>query len=558
MFPHRSARSNFIDITLLGKHIVRLLLARSTPVTVLDVIFHADELQAIRDDYPEAASLLTVVVGDIRDPDALRGTVTPDVAGVIHLAAVSRVLWCLNNEPDCMDINVRGTQLVLDALTILNRGDSGKRWLLLASSRGVYGNGNSDGGLITEDDDKIPANVYGSSKLKAEQVIERHLASSDSGKMSAIALRLSNVYGGVDDHVERLVPSLMTQALSNQLIQIVGGKQNVSSQIPTSSGRRAEISKLAQLDMLHIDDCMAAFMLAIDRLERSRTSRFSFGRNELESFNVASGSLARSQDLVDTIIGLFDSKSPVQSLTGDDRFPNVYRGSTAKAAKILGFKAKIDIDEGILRLARAYLTKTERFLTKKIATRCDVPAPVDLQKLDQCSILFMGSIAGHLDAIKPDHDYWTTTRTIQPSDPKLQAPLMYLAVRTTQSGVTKVIISQGKDGPRLTLPAGHGSSPQPGFVNLKAVKPAQLVEGDVSEWDMTVDAETGTVRLILPRSNLHLAPPILDDDPFSLVPKNDDDPGLFRITPICCPTPGPWPFSKDNRECSISNLRRGT
>lgn len=212
---------------------VRRLLARSIPVTVLDKIFQPNELEDIHDTIPNARSLLRVKIGDIRDPAALAEVMTDDVVGVMHLAAASRVLWCLENEADCWDVNERGTQVVLDALTDLNRRNGGRRWFVLASSREVYGDAKVL--PVTEDSEKIPANIYGASKLKAEHVLERHLDvvknDKGAGSLYAIALRLSNIYGGVYDHVERLVPSIVTQALAHQTIQIVGGQQEVSPTI---------------------------------------------------------------------------------------------------------------------------------------------------------------------------------------------------------------------------------------------------------------------------------------------------------------------------------------
>jgi nucleoside-diphosphate-sugar epimerase len=209
-------------------------------VTVLDKIFYPDELDSLSSSLPSSArypgyrsSLLTVQIGDIRNTTLLSEVITPDVVGVIHLAAVSRVLWCLENEADCSDVNERGTQVVLDALTVMNGKDKGKRWFILASSREVYGNPSyGDEKPTTEDAERRPANVYGASKLAAENVVTKHLAALKArkapGTLRVIALRLSNVYGGVYDHLERLIPSITTQALSHQVIQISGGQQNVS------------------------------------------------------------------------------------------------------------------------------------------------------------------------------------------------------------------------------------------------------------------------------------------------------------------------------------------
>ena len=212
---------------LQGKHLVRRLLTASTPVTILDAIYYPDELASSLS--PSARSLLKVVKGDIRNTTLLSDVFTPDVVGVVHLAAVSRVLRCLQNEADCRDINERGTKLVLEALSDLNAKDNGRRWFILASSGDVY-------------DMEKSVNLHGTTKLAAEKVLETHLEAvkkklgkeSDKwwkwgrgGALHAVVLRLSNVYGSVYDHVERLVPSVTTQALSHQVIQISGGHQHV-------------------------------------------------------------------------------------------------------------------------------------------------------------------------------------------------------------------------------------------------------------------------------------------------------------------------------------------
>ncbi len=107
-----------------GKHVARRLLATRTPLTVADHIFYPDELGPA-DLAP--SSLLTVHTGDIRNDTLLSSVFTPDVVGVIHLAAISRVLQCEENPLDCVDVNESGTQLVLDSLEQLNKHDQGER-----------------------------------------------------------------------------------------------------------------------------------------------------------------------------------------------------------------------------------------------------------------------------------------------------------------------------------------------------------------------------------------------------------------------------------------------
>lgn len=204
-------------------HIVRRLLAAGTPITVVDKIFYHDELP------PSSPSLLRVCLGDIRNTTVLSSAFTPDVVGVIHLAAISRPEWCTDNEPDCWDVNERGTQLVLDEMTKLNQVSAGKRWFILASSTKVYGDAIDQ--MPSDGVEHHPANVYGATKLAAESAVQEHLRSyrlyQKRGSLHAVSLRLPTVYGGTHDHVERLIPSIVTQALSHQVIQFFDGSQSV-------------------------------------------------------------------------------------------------------------------------------------------------------------------------------------------------------------------------------------------------------------------------------------------------------------------------------------------
>ncbi|KZO99764.1 glycosyltransferase family 47 protein [Calocera viscosa TUFC12733] len=521
----------------IGKHMVRRLLATSTPVTVLDVEFKSDELEEIYGDFPVARELdlLRVVIGDIRNVSALNQAITEDVVGVVHLAAVSRVLWCLENEADCLDVNERGTQLVLDALTQHGTRKSIRPWFILASSREVYGNAKSF--PVAEDAERIPANVYGASKLKAETVVENHLAQlekagSKAGSMHAIALRLSNVYGGEFDHLERLIPSIATQALSHMPIQIVGGAQN--------------------LDMLHIDDCIDAFLLAIRRLSSSVSgNRFTTPRTSLDQFNVANGKNVPAQQLVDKLLQLARSKSPIQRLKGDNRFPDSYTGSTVKAEQVLGYRAQVSIDEGLLRLVRLYLHRTQRFLTKKIGSQCYDKAPelainTQIEKLHDCMVHVTANIGGRLATVTPDNQRFV----VKDSFPA--APF----ASSIQRGPSGKYLLRLRDWhwPFMFLGLKTENFNQPGSINDGI---ADDQEAEVW-WEMEVSPEQAAIKLILPGSDYQLSPPNFFSGNFSWEPRTADI-YPFKITPICCPSPAPWPFAdEDPIDHSIDFLRTST
>lgn len=183
-------------------------------------------MQEIRDDFPVAGGLLRVARGDARDPKAVQDAMTEDVVGVVHLAAMSRKGWCREHEAACLDIAERGTQTVLTALSNLNQRDGGRRWFVLGSSTDVYHDKSEGGGLASSSIDPL-----GTSKLKAENVVRHHLddlaSRKAAGALHAISLRMSTVYGSLYDHADRMVPSIVTQALTNQVIQVVGGEQKV-------------------------------------------------------------------------------------------------------------------------------------------------------------------------------------------------------------------------------------------------------------------------------------------------------------------------------------------
>lgn len=463
---------------------------------MLDLIFHQDELDAIHRDIPDSQSFLRVIRGDIRDEEALNSALTSDVVGIIHLAAVSRVGWCLENEPDCDDVNVRGTELVIEAVE--KRGMDA--WLVQASSREVYGNAESF--PVPEDAPNTPANAYGRTKSDAEAVIRRH-------GLPAILLRLSNVYGGLADHRERLIPAIVSNALSHRIIQMVGGNQD--------------------LDMVHIDDVVHAFTLAVGKLERDEV-------RSLEAYNIGTGRSASAMDIIQKVLALTNSSSPLQIIPGDNRFPDHYIGTTVKAADMLGFRARVGVDEGLIRLIAAFYQDTVTFIDRKIESTCSARPSYgvnDLKELDGCS----GSIGvdgpggmEYLTANKPAGDLttweWLDTDEVQ---------AWTFNVKTVATDHLVMSFTQDIGGQVVTFQTTEGGH----------------LFGAQSEFVVRVDSSTGYVGLSFAKTR----------NPF--IPQHmlgKDKTARYRFTPFCCPgKPSPWPFFKDDPIASaISDTRTGT
>jgi dTDP-4-dehydrorhamnose reductase len=93
--------------------------------------------------------------------EAALGGSKPDV--VLHLAAMTSVDWCEKNELEAVSVNVYGTALVCEVASDL----LGEGKVVLLSSDQVF---NGLEGNYKEDAQPDPINVYGKSKLAAEEV----------------------------------------------------------------------------------------------------------------------------------------------------------------------------------------------------------------------------------------------------------------------------------------------------------------------------------------------------------------------------------------------------
>ena len=150
----------------------------------------------------------------MRDRDALN-TYFQDkhFDGVVHLAAISRVVDAEKDKTNCIAVNLFGTKYLVD---VLER--SKDTWLIFGSSREVYGEQKQF--PVKESAPKKPINIYGECKLQGEQLIKERL-------QKYAILRFSNVYGNDYDIEGRVVPAFVKRALTDQILYLEGGEQTI-------------------------------------------------------------------------------------------------------------------------------------------------------------------------------------------------------------------------------------------------------------------------------------------------------------------------------------------
>jgi nucleoside-diphosphate-sugar epimerase len=244
------------------------------------------------------------------------------VDGVIHLAAVSRVIDGEKNPSLCWETNFNGTQNIIDAALASKK----KPWVIYASSREVYGQQKDC--PVKESSPLAPVNIYGRSKAAAEEVIN---LGNQKGLKTAI-LRFSNVFGSVHDHTDRVVPAFCRAAAEGKTIR-VDGENHV-------------------FDFTYIEDVIQGILSLIQLLSTKNESVSPI--HLTKGIPVTLGDIAR--------IAQKASHYPIEIVPGPIRSFDVstFWGDTNRASEILNWKACVPVEEGMNRLINQYRLLSQR------------------------------------------------------------------------------------------------------------------------------------------------------------------------------------------------------
>lgn len=247
---------------------------------------------------------------DTRDPVQLAKALE-GVRGVVHLAAVSRVVWAENAPALAREVNVDA----LESLLGLMQAMPVRPWLIFASSREVYG---EQAELpVAEDAPLVPLNTYARTKVAGEQMV----AAAREAGMRTQTVRFSNVYGSTADHEDRVVPAFARAAAQGGEIRIDGSDN--------------------MFDFTHVDDAARGLVQAIaamDAGENLPSLHFLTGRGTTlgELAAMAEGQAGAQVTLREAPARRFDVARFV--------------GNPERARALLGWEAGIPIETGFARL----------------------------------------------------------------------------------------------------------------------------------------------------------------------------------------------------------------
>lgn len=244
---------------------------------------------------------------DIRQEAAVKKYFTKQsFNGIIHLAAVSRVVDAENDKQNCIATNYLGTKSILENIKDKNT------WIIFASSREIYGE--SKQLPISENADKLPINIYGFYKLKGEELVKNYI-------QKYIILRFSNVYGNRYDIPNRVIPNFVQNAIKGKPIVLEGGEQVI--------------------DFTFIDDTINSIIKCMEKLESGKIIR--------EEFHILPGKGNKLTDIID-ILKEYNFKFSVQRRQKRNYDVEKFIGNPEKRISILGNQKFLNLREGLSKL----------------------------------------------------------------------------------------------------------------------------------------------------------------------------------------------------------------
>jgi nucleoside-diphosphate-sugar epimerase len=256
--------------------------------------------------------------GDICNTWQLKQALS-ECCGVIHLAAVSRVVWGEHYPEKCWKTNALASEQLLK----LAANSAHKPWVLVASSREVYGEPKTL--PVTEDMPIAPVNIYGRSKLYMENAA---LNARSAGINTAI-IRLANVYGCTFDHDDRVLPAFSRNAALGVDLRVDGFEH--------------------LFDFTHVSDTVAGLVKTVILLSE--------GEEQLPPIHLLPGHGTTLKEAAQIAIAAAKSSSTIVEAASRSYDVARFIGDPSRAKSLLGWHASVLPEQGIAWLVDAYNKK---------------------------------------------------------------------------------------------------------------------------------------------------------------------------------------------------------
>jgi len=294
----------------IGSHLVEKLIKNNYAVTVIDNFdpFYSKEIKlkniSTFIDNPD----VTFIDLDILDEKAMDAKLTSTYDVIVHLAAKAGVRPSIENPIVYQDVNVKGTQNLLEFAKRRNI-----KQFVYASSSSVYGINKN---FPWKENDAVlnPISPYASTKISGELL--GHVYSHLFG-IRFIALRFFTVFG------PRQRPDLAIHLFSRKIL-----KNEKITLFGNGSTRR---------DYTYVDDTVQGVFNAIH-----------YTRTPFEVFNLGNHHTVSLSEMIKTLEDVLETKAIVQHLPEQMGDVPITFADISKAEQLLNYMPKTNFKEGII------------------------------------------------------------------------------------------------------------------------------------------------------------------------------------------------------------------
>jgi len=240
--------------------------------------------------------------------------VRPDY--IFHLAAQSSVALSWKNPGLTIDVNIKGSVNVMDAIRVL---DYKPRMLFIGSGE-EYGHIKPEETPITEDNLVRPGNIYAATKVCQNMIGKIY---SDAYDMDIMMVRAFNHIG------PNQAPMFVVADFCKQVVEIERGEKEPIIYTGNLSAKR---------DFTDVRDVVRAYGLLIQKGKKG------------ETYNIGSGNAIAIQEILDRILKL--SKIEIKNEVDLDKIRPVdvpiIEANIAKVNESTGWTPKISLDTTLL------------------------------------------------------------------------------------------------------------------------------------------------------------------------------------------------------------------
>ena len=300
----------------LGSHIISRIIDEVDSITVATTdIRQNTTLKKLGVDLNK----INLVKGDVRDFDFLRLLFNEyEFDTVFHLGALSEVKKCQPDPKLAFETNVMGTVNILEACRIYD-----VKAVAVSSSDKAYGSGQVP---YLEDYAMDGKGIYEVSKSCTDLIARSYY--SNYG-VPVVVTRCSNLYGGADMNMSRIIPNTIRLALLGQSPTIWKGSEESTR------------------EFLYVEDAVDGYLSLIENIEKTKG----------EAFNIGSGEIVTIGKLVEMILSKMASH-PYLSINYEEKdFPEIshqYLDSN-KIKDYTGWTPKTKLDKGLEYCIKGYI-----------------------------------------------------------------------------------------------------------------------------------------------------------------------------------------------------------